>query len=314
MVSYLMRAGLALLLVGALTSVGQGLKQSIASDRGSAFAEPISLPELGGARYAGASSILTRIDEAIRRGYLTVRYQPQVGLFDGRVHGVEGLGRIAYPPGLQRAQLRPERFFPVLETDAARLRRFSSALTESALSEMRHLPNLRLSLNTSALELVPGFSDHLARRVAANAFSPQRLTLEITERSPLAVGAEARLVELAAQGVSLALDDFGAGFSNQQTLARLRPYLNELKLDRSLVQGLETPKGQDKVRRILEDTHEMRVVIEGVTQERELDLLRELASTAGRSADEIDVQGYLYARPMTRQGVKQWLSERPSFD
>ncbi len=91
-------------------------------------------------------------------------------------------------------------------------------------------------------------------------------------------------------GLSIAIDDVGAGHSNLETVVELRPQV--LKLDISLIQGIEdnTVK-QELVRAIVKVANSMqcKVIAEGIETQKELDILLEVKVPYG--------QGYFIGRP-----------------
>jgi diguanylate cyclase (GGDEF)-like protein len=110
---------------------------------------------------------------------------------------------------------------------------------ETHLLSAQGLPDGRLFVNLSATAFLDprvGAAD-LARRTRGRGFPPERIVLELTElvRLPDPVGFAAALRPLREQGFLLAVDDFGAGFSNVQILVELGP--DFVKIDRSLIAG-----------------------------------------------------------------------------
>jgi EAL domain-containing protein (putative c-di-GMP-specific phosphodiesterase class I) len=154
--------------------------------------------------------------------------------------------------------------------------------------------DIAVSANLSALDLL---DPELPRRVRAllefHRVPASRLCLEITESALMdePALAMAHLEALAALGVKLSIDDYGVG---QASLAYLKSLpVNELKLDRSFIAGIDTaPRNAAIVRSTIMLSHALglSVVAEGVETEEELDWLR---------AHGCDVaQGYRIARPM----------------
>ena len=96
------------------------------------------------------------------------------------------------------------------------------------------------AVNLSPLQVRDrAFVDVVAAVLAESEFEPSRLVLEITEGVLIddPDEAQARLLELRALGVRLALDDFGSGYSSLSYLQRL-PF-DKLKIDRSFVAALD---------------------------------------------------------------------------
>jgi len=153
---------------------------------------------------------------------------------------------------------------------------------------------LRLSLNVTAADVEAGdFARVLASAVEDAGFPFEHLTLEITEQvlvSDLSRTAD-RLRQLAALGVSIALDDFGAGFCNFDYLKRLP--LDYLKLDRTMIDGIaDSPRDLAVVRGIvaMAGALGLQVVAEGVEHEAQ----RQAVAQEGCAM----WQGYLGAEPM----------------
>lgn len=135
----------------------------------------------------------------------------------------------------------------------------------------RRLPdNHWLFLNISAATMLrPGYAAKLAARAQQRGLRPERVVLEILEdpdgaESSLAAGVES----FRAAGFLIALDDFGAGYSNLARLLRLRPDI--VKLDQSLLKtvGSDEPLLGHLVRLLHE--RGILVVAEGVETENEL--------------------------------------------
>jgi EAL domain-containing protein (putative c-di-GMP-specific phosphodiesterase class I) len=102
----------------------------------------------------------------------------------------------------------------------------------------------------------------------------------------------AQLAQLRALGVAIVMDDFGTGYSSLSYLWRF-PF-SKIKIDRSFIQNMDNPDGSVEtiVRTIINLGHflQMRVTVEGIEDERQLDLVRDLA------CDE--AQGFHFGRPM----------------
>jgi EAL domain-containing protein (putative c-di-GMP-specific phosphodiesterase class I) len=108
----------------------------------------------------------------------------------------------------------------------------------------------------------------------------------------------ARLQELRALDVRLALDDFGSGYSSLSYLQKL-PF-DKLKVDRSFVTALESSaNGGIIIQAIvaLGRALGMAVLIEGVESEAQ----RVVLPLAGCS----EMQGYLFARPAPREAIDE---------
>jgi EAL domain-containing protein (putative c-di-GMP-specific phosphodiesterase class I) len=118
-------------------------------------------------------------------------------------------------------------------------------------------------------------------------------------------GMAARLSELRALGVQLALDDFGSGYSSLRYLQKL-PF-DKLKVDRGFVTALDhSANGGVIIQAIVTFGRAlgMSVVIEGVETEEQRVLLR----LAGCK----EMQGYLFAKPMSGEDIDRLLAKENS--
>ncbi|HLZ38795.1 MAG TPA: EAL domain-containing protein, partial [Mycobacteriales bacterium] len=114
---------------------------------------------------------------------------------------------------------------------------------------------------------------------------PDCLTLELNERIVIDnyQAALPELVELKGLGVSLALDDFGAGYTSLGQLRRLP--LDVLKIDKGLVDGLGgAPEDARIVSAIISLAHilDLTVLAEGVERAEQLSILRSLGCDAAQ--------------------------------
>ncbi len=169
---------------------------------------------------------------AVQQDFESV-FQPIRDLRNGAVAGFEAL--IRFPGGLFDGPLSAFRAAAM----EGLLTELELAALDCHLRRARTLPRTLLFLNVSA----PLFLDSrikgeaFLRRVTGPGLSPGRVVLELTELFqvadiPLFVDS---LQALRREGFRLAVDDFGTGFNNIQTLIELSPEF--LKIDASLVTG-----------------------------------------------------------------------------
>jgi EAL domain-containing protein (putative c-di-GMP-specific phosphodiesterase class I) len=179
------------------------------------------------------------VEEALRNNWLEIWYQPKIDLKRKCLAGAEALARIRHP---QEGMLWPESFLPGTDEEGL------LQLTEHALlTTLRNWSvfadagfNLHLAINipASALSMLP-----IVQIVSENRPRSENwpgLILEITEDQIVRDIAVAQRVapELKACGVSIAIDDFGAGYSSFSSL-RAVPFA-ELKIDSSFVKNCAT--------------------------------------------------------------------------
>lgn len=207
---------------------------------------------------------------AIDRGEIEIVFQPQYTMADDRLLGAEALARWQHP---EIGRLGANTLFTLAErTD--HVAQLSRHIAERALALAADWPpDLHLSLNVTPADLAAStFPTEFLAMVARCGFPAERITIEITEQVLLSDLEEvARALEpLKLAGVTIALDDFGAGYSNFRYL-KLLP-IDKLKLDRSMVEGIaEDPRDLAVLRAItaMARALELRVVAEGVEEEEQ---------------------------------------------
>ncbi len=242
---------------------------------------------------------------ALERGEFLLHFQPQLDLRRRCVTSVEALLRWQHPEwGMQM----PDGFIGILE-ESGLIVEVGDWVIRQACREASALP-LTVSINLSVRQFHrPG----LARRVLAilgeTAFPAERLELEITEQAFMHNEEEAvaTIAALRDNGVRVALDDYGAGYSSLRYLKRLP--VNALKIDRSFVQTMVTDRADQAIVRstvALAHTLDLGVVAEGVEDRHTLDALGAMGCDAA--------QGYYLSRPLPMQGLIGWLDNTgPAF-
>jgi blue light- and temperature-responsive anti-repressor len=155
------------------------------------------------------------------------------------------------------------------------------------------LTNL-LSLNflPQTLDTLPDAVETLFAASAVSGLSPRSLILEVTERELIQDTRRfaARLSEFRSQGLRLAIDDFGAGYSGLNLLVDFQP--DVVKLDMYLVRGIDSdgPR-QAIVRATIQacDDLGIEVIAEGIETMAEYEWFRRMGVRL--------YQGYLFGRP-----------------
>lgn len=213
---------------------------------------------------------------AIDRGEIEIVFQPQYVMADDRLYGAEALARWQHP---QIGRLGANTLFTLAErTD--HVAQLSRHIAERALTMAAEWPDhVGLALNVTPADLAAGtFPIEFLALVRRSGFPAERITIEITEQVLLSDLEEVgrALEPLKAAGVTIALDDFGAGYSNFRYL-KLLP-IDKLKLDRSMVEGVaEDPRDLAVLRAItaMAKALGLRVVAEGVEEEAQRCVLKD---------------------------------------
>jgi Amt family ammonium transporter len=179
---------------------------------------------------------------AVAGGRITVHYQPILTSDGVDVIGVEAVARLIDDDG---ATLLPAEFLPTAERTGLIASIDAAVLTEScrcigALMRAVGRP-LAVSVNVSQRFIArPDLVEFVMSALAAARLPPAALMLELTETTFIDAGsaAIARLADLRARGVQVALDNFGAGFAPLSLLRNLP--LSYIKVDRPCIVGLMT--------------------------------------------------------------------------
>jgi diguanylate cyclase (GGDEF)-like protein len=249
-------------------------------------------------------TLMTEFREGIECGQFLFDYQPIVNLKTGLATSVEALVRWNHP---HRGLLMPGEFIEFAEHTWL-IEPLTMLLLDQALAEWAGpQPPISIAVNLSPRTLRdPDLPDRIANVLSAHDASPSRLVLEITE-STLLVDAQRTTTCLSLlhdMGVTLAIDDFGAGYSSLSYLRRLPVDL--LKIDRSFASALAV--GDDPiVRSTIDMAHNLglRVVAEGVEEAVVLERLRDLGCDAA--------QGNYIAAPAPPADVRRWVAARQSL-
>jgi len=239
---------------------------------------------------------------ALREDQLEVHYQPLITLADEGIAGFEALVRWRHP---DRGLIAPGHFLPLAE-ETGLIVEFDRWVAKQACQDLagwcrRHRRGAPfVSVNVSARHFAEAdFLELVHDALQDSGLAPGQLWIEIIESAVMnqPALAEARIGRLRDLGVTVAVDDFGVGYSSLGYLQRFA--FNVMKLDRSFV----TPSKRnlhllDALVRVAEGL-DMKVVAEGIEHSGQLDHIRRLGVDYG--------QGYLFAKPMPAAEAQELL-------
>ena len=241
-----------------------------------------------------AAHLLGELRHAIEHGELTMFFQPKVDIRGRAIVGVEALIRWPHP---QRGLLEPDRFLPLVRQHGL-MRSMTAVVLELALDEAaewyRRGVGVPVAVNVFAPAISdPALPDQILGALQARGLSPQALTVEITEDLLLDDMDRTRSVldTLRSNGIRVAIDDFGSGYS---ALWYLREFpVDEIKLDKEFVAPVLTqPASAAIVRSVVTLAHALGItlVAEGVENAATAERLRQFGCDVA--------QGYFYSRPL----------------
>jgi EAL domain-containing protein (putative c-di-GMP-specific phosphodiesterase class I)/putative methionine-R-sulfoxide reductase with GAF domain len=221
-----------------------------------------------------------RVKELCQPGRLQSVVQPIVRTADGVIIGYEALARMPMEPQ------RPPNWWLDRAGEAGLRGRLELACLSAAASLGAPPADRMLFVNVSPSTLTDPMAIRLLNEL------PSRLVIEITEQEAVTdyEALRSHLAPWFSEGVRLAVDDTGAGYSSLRHVIELQP--DFLKLDRELIREVDRDRNRlAMLRAVVAFASEVgtSVIAEGVETQAELDTLRE--------AEVHLVQGYLLARP-----------------
>ncbi len=256
------------------------------------------------AAHIRAFRMLGDLPDAIKASdQLALHLQPRSHLGTGRCTGAEALLRWTHPV---LGAIPPGEFIGLVEQTA-----LIGPLTNWVLNAaMQHAARLkangwplRISINASPVNLSErDFDERVLQLCSRHGLEPHDIEIEFTEGA-LAADIErtiAQLERLRDAGVEVAIDDFGAGFSNLGYLTSIPA--DVLKIDQSFIRPLGTRDSDTfLVRQIIETARGLgfKVCAEGIEDQTTFEMLRQLGCDEG--------QGYFIARPMPAEALPAWL-------
>lgn len=247
------------------------------------------------------------MDRALDNKEFTIYFQPKYSLTKNSISGAEALVRWIRPG---EGMILPSRFISLFERSGyiSQLDRFVFAETckfigESIKAGHRMLPiSVNVSRTTAEKE---GFIDYYVKMKEMYNIKDGFLELEFTESMALEdYDALSQIIkELRKRGFKTSIDDFGAGYSSFKALQALE--FDAMKLDSSFLKrhNGHPQKDIDLLSGLINmaKTLRMQIIAEGVETKEDFILLKKLQCDV--------IQGFLYARPMSRSDYLVFLNK-----
>jgi len=247
-------------------------------------------------------TLMRELPRAIANGEMFLQYQPKVHVRRQEIASAEALVRWQHPT---RGLILPGDFISVAE-QAGEISRLTLWTLRQVIEDQRKLRedgfDMLLFVNISGQLLAdPAFVNEVCEMLAN---TDAKLGFEITETAVIRDPESAirHLQFFADSGVTLAIDDYGAGLSSLAYLKKLPA--RELKIDKMFVLQL-TSSNRDPliVRSTIDLAHalEMEVTAEGVETPSALALLSVMGCDM--------VQGFLISRPLGLDAFRKFLAD-----
>ncbi len=251
------------------------------------------------------------IRKAVSNEEFTLYYQPQISMHDGRISGGEALARWHHPT---LGQVPPNDFIPSIE-ELGLIIPFTNWVIDRAARqqldwEHKEMRSIRVTVNISSQNIAQQQLSQQLRRIFDGHNAQQRrfFEIELTESVFAEQNDETVQVfqELKELGITIAVDDFGTGFSSLMYLKSFP--IDSIKIDRFFVKDILTsPQDAGIVRAIIAmaQSLKMTVIAEGVETSEQFRLLREMGCDIG--------QGFLFSSAIPAEEFAQLVQDDVSF-
>lgn len=241
---------------------------------------------------------------ALERREFSLHYQAKVDLHSGCVTGMEALLRWVHP---DLGMVSPALFMPLAEETGVivPIGRWvlNTVCVQNKAWQEQGLPSLCVSVNLSARQFNDeGLLRDVARALKDSGLAPNLLELEITESMVMYNPDQAvkLLTEMRAMGISIAIDDFGIGYSSLSQLKRFP--VNTIKIDGSFIKDLMSNKEDAAITAAIiamgTNLH-LNVIAEGVETDAQVGFLQDHQCN--------EMQGYYFSKPIPADEFAQLL-------
>jgi diguanylate cyclase (GGDEF)-like protein len=236
------------------------------------------------------SALEIDLREAIWGDQLEVHYQPVVDIVSRRVVSVEALARWNHPT---RGPISPSEFIPVAEQTGLIVELGNWVMLQACRDATQMPSSIKVAINLSPVQFAKSNIVEWASYALADSGLPaERIEFEITEGVLLEETERnlSSLRQLKEIGISIALDDFGVGYSSLAYLTKF-PF-DKVKIDKSFIDALDRTETSAVISSIVELANSLNLAIlaEGIETEDQRRRVRSLGIRFG--------QGFLFAEPV----------------
>lgn len=247
-----------------------------------------------------ASAVGNELSVAIEQKLVYMVYQPQYDLRTGQIKSFEALMRI------KDFKYGPDKFIPVAERSGLIIKLGQIALHQpiELLSKMKSkgYDDIKISVNFSAGQIADTkYIDYLKNEIEKYGVQGTQLEIEFTESLLFHEDNEIKTIvdNFRRQGISLALDDFGSGYSSINSLSKFE--FNIIKFDKQIIDTMFVTKSVVPSLINLVHGYGYKVIAEGVETKEQLEYLKK------KGCDFI--QGFYISKPLEKEKVFELLSK-----
>ena len=248
----------------------------------------------------------TALDFALERKEFYLEYQPITGVRSQKIIGTEALIRWNHP---KLGLISPAEFIPFIENkplmnDIGEWVFKTACLQGKAWN--KKFKGLYMSINVSPRQLQDkSYFRNLIHFCEEKHISPHTIILEITESMVMQAHKKSEdiLKELAKDGFSISIDDFGTKYSSLERLSTLP--ISYLKIDKSFVDRIGKNESTEQIIKsilTLAENLKMKVIAEGVETKEQLDFL--IAHKC------LYIQGFYFSKPLSPRGISTLLQKQ----
>ena len=239
-------------------------------------------------------------------------YQPQMNLQTGEITAVEGLIRWQHP---KRGLLSPKHFISFAE-ESDLICEIGEWVLRAACQQLAQwreqgIHQIRAAVNVSGRQFQQTkFVDKIQQILEETNIPGSALEIEITETTAAQNIDRTHwiLSQLQQMGVSVALDDFGIGYSSLNAIKNFP--LNTLKIDRTFIEEIQSSAIDSAIVNSVVSLAQglnLRVVAEGVETFQQLETLRSLTVSRNTDTFRQEVQGYFISEPLSASNATEFL-------
>lgn len=248
-------------------------------------------------------NVVASIHDAIDKGDVEAYLQPKFSMKTGNVIGAEALVRWHNSDGSMRY---PDQFIPVLEevgyivnVDFCVFRQVLACLKRWKAEGRKRVP---ISVNFSRVHFRDQhFCEKVMEMLEEYEVEPEYIEIEVTESciSGNPMGMVQQMAQLRKNGLKIAMDDFGIGYSSLGMLVDAN--VDIVKVDKSFIDHYETDQEQQYINRIgqLVRAAGKDIIFEGVETRQQVEFLRDYGYDKA--------QGYVFSKPVPILDFEKWI-------
>lgn len=255
-------------------------------------------------KYLERLEIEVELKQALVNHEIYVVFQPVVSPLNNVIKGVETLIRWKPESG---KKVYPDMFIPLAEQldiiDELDKFVFDKAVSMLQLWSELYPYDFFVSINSSPKWFTnPEFLNYIKMILERYQVNPAQVCIEIIETCLIEdmEGANEILKQMKNLGLTIALDDFGKGYSSLNYLRKLK--IDKLKIDKDFLSEMDLESGKyNLIDSIVSMAHQMNleVVVEGVEEKDQSEYLKTLGVEL--------IQGYYYSKPVDKRVISDIL-------